>query len=532
MKRAVGGIRALCGAGLLAAASAAGCNAIIGLEVGELDPSTGGAGATSSSASSGDGGSAGDGAGAGGAGDGGGAGGAGGGGGGEEALCSYVRAGDGDPPAGEWGALAGREIVDIAAGARTVTALVNGPQTFSVARWTDAGALDSGYGMEATLVTGSIRGERLAIGGENTYIAGSAEPGAETPVLTGGCQISAKADLSPRVSFVAALDEKGACQWAWSVDAVSNTTPLDLVATPESVLFALSLSGAPTTSSGACTLGSGANNAVAELISMTPSGTCRWSQALGPWEVVRIAALVVDPRAMDVLVIGDYSAPDGAIAMQGKTLPRSLDSDLFVARVRLADGGLRDVTTINAPGRQAAARHGAALMEDGDVVIAGTYSGPSFDFEDDQCPSMPPAGEKDNTFVLRVSDGQVLWSRGFGDEVEDQLVTRVAVDEQGSIYVTGTLEGEIDLGNGPPLTAPPGQIASFLIVMNEHGNVLSSSALVGEETVWTWRVAPGPTLRDPLYIAGQMTKSFYLVPSDHPIAEKGEGFIARLAGLL
>ncbi|XYH94201.1 hypothetical protein ACMHYB_41145 [Sorangium sp. So ce1128] len=533
MKRYLGGVRALCGAALLAAASAGGCTTIIGLEIGELDESTGGGGATVSSASaSGEGG-----AGTGGTG-GGGTGGSGtGGGGGEEALCSYVRKGAAHAPSGEWGTLAGREVIDIEAQAGAVTAIVNKEKNFSVARWSASGTLDSEYSMETSELAGKFQGEHVAVASEMTYVTGTGVPGVDVPVLADECAISARADTTPTPTFLMALDEKGACAWAWSVDTESPSTPLGLAATPEQIVFAAALSGSAVASTTDCAFGSENAKTSAELIAFNTAGRCQWSRSLGTLDAVHIASVVVDTEAMEVLVVGDYEAPNGPILMQGRPLPASQESDLFIARVRLADGVLSDVVTINAPGGQAVARRGGALLPGGDVVIAGTYLGPSFDFED-ECPSMPSAGMPatedargtGNTFILRVSRGGLVWSRGFGDEVDDQLVISVAVDEEGSIYATGTLEGAIDLGDGVKLAAPADEIASFLLVLSERGNVLSASELVGEGMVWAWAVAPGPTLRDPLYVAGELTQTFYLVPSDHSSDDAGEGFIARVAG--
>ncbi|MGK3979207.1 hypothetical protein WMF38_46725 [Sorangium sp. So ce118] len=539
MKRDLGSLRAVCSAALLAAASAGGCTTIIGLEIGELDESTGGGGATVSSVSAGGEGGEG-GAGTGGAGTAGGnTGGGGTGGGDEEALCSYVREGAARAPSGEWGTLAGRQVIDIKTRAGAVTALVNKEKNFSVARWSDSGTLDSEYSMEASELAGRFQGEHVAIAAEMTYVTGAGVPGAAVPVLADECSITARADTTPTPTFLMALDEKGACAWAWSVDSESTSTPLGLAATPEQIVFAAALSGSAVASTNDCAFGSDDAKTSAELIAFNTAGRCQWSRSLGTLDAVHIASVLVDTESGEVLVVGDYKAPNGPILMQGRPLPASQESDLFIARVRLADGNLSDVITINAPGFQAVARRGAALLPGGEVVIAGTYVGPSFDFEEDKCPSMPPAGVPPtsealgtgNTFIMRVDRGGLVWSRGFGDDVDDQLVIGVAVDEEGSIYATGTLEGEIDLGDDMTLTAPEDQIASFLLVLSDRGNVLSASELVGEGMVWAWAVAPGPTLRDPLYVAGELTHTFHLVPSDHSSDDTGEGFIARVAGM-
>lgn len=538
MKRDLRSVGALCGAGLLAASSAGGCTTIIGLEIGELDSSTASATASSgSTGGAGQGGGGGQGGGSGSGGDGGDSSGGGGQGGGEEALCSSAREGAARPPSGLWGQLAGDHIIDIEAHEGGVTALVNRETSFSVARWNENGSFADDFGMETPAQPGDLSGEHLAMAAGLTYVTGTVRPledmKLDIPLLATGCELTAKASDSPKPSFVAALDERGKCRWAWSVDAESTTTPLGLAATPDRVVFAFSQVGQSVASSASCTLDDGVEaKTSADLVALDTAGTCRWRRSLGPTGAVRIAELVIDPTDMEVVVVGDYDAPDEPILVQRRPLPTSQGSDMFVARFRLLDGELQDLVTINAPGNQAVARHGAALLPGGDVVIGGTYRGPSFDFEEDECAPLPPAAEAlENIFLVRVSRDGLVWSRGFGDVAEDQLVANVEVDTAGSIYVTGQLEGEMDLGGGMKLTAPAGQISSFLLVLSERGNVLSASELVGEATVGTWAVAPGPTLRDPLYLAGEIEGDFKLVPSDRPTARSGEGFIARLAGV-
>ncbi|KYF84027.1 hypothetical protein BE11_11505, partial [Sorangium cellulosum] len=452
-------------------------------------------------------------------------------GGGEELICSGARAGAARDASGLWGQLAGEQIIDIEAHDDGVTALINKGNSFSVARWNDDGSIDSDFTMNTPELAGSMAGEHLAKAAGLTYVTGWAQPGVNVPLLANDCQITAKADSTPRPSFLAALDAKGTCQWAWSVDAESTTSPLGLAATSDRVVFAVSMTGQSVATNGTCIFGADEAKNSAELVAFDTAGACQWRRSLGPPGAVRVAELVVDSTATELLVVGDYEAPDDPVIMQDRALPPSQGSDLFIARVRLIDGHLEDLLTINAPGVQAASRHGAALLPDGDIVIAGTYNGTSFDFNDD-CPAMPPASARaGNTFILRVSRRGVVWSRGFGDVAEDQLVSSVAVDADGSIYATGQLEGEMDLGNGVTIAAPSGQISSFLLVLNQNGNVLSGSELIGEETVATWAIAPGKTWRDPLYIAGEMTKTFDLVPSGRPAADAGEGFVARLAGI-
>jgi hypothetical protein len=536
-------------AGLLVTAAAGGCNAIIGLEVGELDASAGGAGATASSVSAGGGDASASSVSAGGGGatassvSAGGAGGEGGAGegGGNEALCSYAREGAVRPPSGEWGTLSGLAVVGLAARDGEVTALVKEsrvlaseptkPRTgFSVARWSPSGVRESAYGMTTGDMLGSVSAEHLAVVSDLAYVAGWSEAPLTLLAAGGRCTASAGADTGLKPSFLLALDQLGKCRWAWSVDAESNAYPLGLAATTDRVAFAVSRSRATSATTDECVLGAADQRGVTDLVTFNAGGKCRWSRALGSSAAVHVAEVIAAPQAGEVLVVGDYDAPDGPLDIQGRTLPRAPDRDLFVARFRLDDGALTGLIPLTAAGSQAAARHGSALLPGGDIVVAGTYTGPSFSFEDD-CPLLPPTGDTENSFVARVSKEGVVWSRGFGDEKRDQMVVSLAVDGAGAIYMAGTLEGEIALGNGETLTAGTDELQSFLIVLNPSGNVLSATAFAGTGTVGVWAVAPGATIGDPFTIGGELTETFSLVPSDRPSAEPGEGFIARVKGL-
>ncbi|WP_437807710.1 hypothetical protein [Sorangium sp. So ce1078] len=529
-------------AGLLAAAASGGCNAIIGLEVGELDSSSGSAGTTSASVSAvGSGGGGSDGSGGGGSdgSGGGGSDGGGGSGGGEEAFCSHVREGAVRTPSGEWAELSGLSVAGIAARNGAVMAVVrekrglaSTPEKvgFSVARWSSSGTLESGYGMRTGDLPGSVWPEHLVAVAEVAYVTGWSEAPFTLLTPDGGCSVNLPSDTGHKPSFLASLDELGKCRWIWSVDAEHNTSPLALAATPKRVVFAVSVSGAARASTGDCAIGTGDERGSTEIVGFDPDGTCVWNRALGTVAAVHVEELVAVPETGEVLVVGDYNATDEAIKIQSKELPATPDRDLFVARVQLDDGEVTDVIALRAPGNQSAARHGAALLPGGDVVISGTYSGASFSFEDG-CPLLPDAGNTENTFVARVSKEKVIWSRGFGDMVKDQMVVSLEVDSVGSIYVTGTLEGEIPLDNRERLAAGTDQLGSYLIVLSPGGNVLSASAFGGDGTVAVWSVAPGATPSDPLHIAGELTGKFPLVTSDRPIQAPGEGFIARVKGM-
>ncbi|WP_437670620.1 SBBP repeat-containing protein [Sorangium sp. So ce131] len=536
-------------AGLLAAA-AGGCNALIGLEVGELDPSQAGAGAAPSAASStgsaGGGGAGPGGAGPGGAGPGGaGPGGAGSGGGdaGSGAGGPFCDGPGGEvltePPSG-WGETVGFHIGDLAALEGTATAAINevaadGSEKLTVARWSPAGARDAGYGLSAA----GAWGTHLAVGPGFAYVAGDATKGLDLPRSEGltACRIGApvlQATYEP--SFVVALDPAGKCSWAWGVDSRGGATTRGLAATSESVVMAVEVVTEGTTF-GRCAPAGGVPQESVLLAALRPAdGACQWSRVLGARGPVTPKVVLADSRAGSrlVTVVGDYDTLNGPVSFGGETPFESMDRDLFVARYVSNDGAPREVTTLSFEGDQLVATHGAALLPGGDVVIVGTYRG-RLDWGDG-CSELPDAAETDNFFVARVSDHGVAWSRGFGDPTASQTATGVAVDSVGSIYVTGQFEGELVLDNTGSFTTVPGTPAGFLIKMDSRGNILSGSKLGGDDVdpVSLWAVAAGRVSRDPVYVAGTVTGTLDLGfprPLGSDTDQDSHAFIAGFTGI-
>ncbi|WP_437323679.1 hypothetical protein [Sorangium sp. So ce381] len=546
-------IRSVVSCACLLAAAAGGCNALIGLEVGELAPSessadaasasssggpgTGGSGAGGTGAGdAGTGGAGGDsgGGGSGGGGSSGDGGGGGGGSGGGGPLCSDAE-GTLVEPSASWGETLGFDVGDLAASDGALTAVVtevldSGAFRFSVAKWTSGGTNDSRYGLSAN----DVWGLHLAAGGGATYVAGEAAGATNLPGgLLDACRVGPPlVATSYTTSFVAALDANGRCGWAWSLDAQHNTTARAMAASSEAVVFAVDVSDAGR-SFGPCELKSvPAESAL--LAALYPAdGACKWQHRLGPRAAVTVKALPVNPKASGnlVTVVGDYESLDGAVTFGGDTPFAAEQRDVFVARYAAISGALVDVITLSLEGDQQVAQHGAALLPGGDVVIAGSYRG-VVDFGGG-CPALPDAGDTESFFVARVSRKGVVWSRGFGDGKESQVAAGVAVDGAGAIYVTGEFTGEIPLGSAGSLTTSQKR-AGFLMRLDAQGNLISAAKVEGAGTVALRVVAVDGALGGPVYVAGTVTGALHLDGLDAPLGSESDsesrGFIARLSG--
>ncbi|WP_437670622.1 hypothetical protein [Sorangium sp. So ce131] len=512
----------------LLAAVAGGCNTLIGLEVGEEDPAGTGAGAPPSASSSSAGGAGAGGAGAGGD-DGAGAGGGdGAGSGGGAPACNQVDPAAAVAPRGLWGDTIGDDVRDIAAGDGAVTAVVNEGASLTVARWSASGAREAGY----TLSAPGVSGMHLAVAAGAAYVAGEAAETASLPSSQrSGCRIGPPSGNGERPSFVAALDATGRCTWAWSIDADGGTAARGVAATSDAVVVAVETLGKGK-AFGACELRSDVPERSALVAAFTPArGACAWHRELGTREAVTVRALAARAVAGSgaVAVVGDYDAANGAVSLGGEAPVTSESRGLFVARYASRDGAPQAVTTLKLGGAPRVAPHGAALLQGGDVVIAGNYAG-TFDFQD-TCPRMPDAGATDNVFVARVSGDHVAWSRGFGDATADQTTAGVAVDDAGAIYVTGLFTGVIDLGAAGKLTASAGKQAGFLLKLDAEGNLVAASKLEGDGAT-DLRAVATDRASGALYAAGSSTG---LLDLDLDLGQLGSavdgphGFIAGLA---
>jgi hypothetical protein len=97
-------------------------------------------------------------------------------------------------------------------------------------------------------------------------------------------------------------------------------------------------------------------------------------------------------------------------------------------------------------GPSGAAATSVAVDAAGDIVVVGSYQG-AIDFG---CGPLASSGGSE-LFVAKLSaSGTCVWSEGFGGSMV--LVTSVALDAAGDVFVTGSFEGVIDFG-GDPLTS-------------------------------------------------------------------------------
>ncbi len=135
-----------------------------------------------------------------------------------------------------------------------------------------------------------------------------------------------------------------------------------------------------------------------------------------------------------------------------------------------ANGAFRSVAGFGADG-SITANYGTAVDASGNVIIAGAFWG-AVDFGGG---TLTSRGSSDIFVAKYSSTGQHLWSKRFGDALDD-VASAVRIDASGNVIVAGAFKGTADFGGGP-VTAyyngvPPWTSDAFVAKFDANGNHL------------------------------------------------------------
>jgi len=154
----------------------------------------------------------------------------------------------------------------------------------------------------------------------------------------------------------------------------------------------------------------------------------------GRQEIVAVASDLLG----NLFVAGNFT---GTIAFGPFELHSQGGGDIFLARL---DGDGRPVWAMSFGGHDAEAVHDMALTYGGGVVLTGYLSG-SDPVSFGGAP-LHAVGGADVFVAAFAPDGEPQWSRSLGD-ADTQVGLAVAVDSQGAVYVGGTFGGTVDFGD-------------------------------------------------------------------------------------
>jgi hypothetical protein len=389
--------------------------------------------------------------------------------------------------------------VDPRTGATVVAGLFTGTTTFGgtraytsasagdlfVAKYDAARMLTWVTTIRSTQSTGNELGGIAFDGAGNVVVGGdfwgSADIG--TTHLTG---------VGGRDTFVATLSvADGSTIWARGYGATRfNTNVVDDAATSVAVasdgtiavsgLFSGTLTfgstGAPsiTSSSG----GDSADGYVAEFDS---TGSARWARHFDDVSLDMANDVAFDARG-DLFVVGrSWASIDFGLGPM--TPPAGSFNDMYLAKLSGTTGATKWAKVFSGPQDDIA--NAVAVGSDGNPVVVGTTyigsGGKGADFG--QGPVAGPGGM--NIVVAKFAGadgsggGHAVWVKTYGGAASESL-NDVAIDASGTVAVTGSYSGTLDVGAGPTTTSAS---QLLLFTLASDGSFRWSRSATGATTV-------------------------------------------------
>lgn len=299
--------------------------------------------------------------------------------------------------------------------------------------------------------------------------------------------------------------------WSRSIGGRGEDLPNDLARVPGGdVVVVGSFNESVDFGGGPLTAGGGDDLFVARL---GPGGEYRWAKGLGGDGFD--TALGVHVSAVSVLLVtGTFSGEVDFGSAALKESPGSTGGDGYV----VAFGGLGIpywALALEGPGREAAID--AATDGDGNVFVVGTFS----DSLTVRGEELSGAGEE--AMLIKLDErGELIWMRRIGGEGGDS-VAGVVVDSTGNVYVSGSFEKELTLGE-VTLTSRGGRDV-LLASYDRDGDVRWAKSFGGAAHDLPFGLAISPS--DELAVTGTLTGAASL---DDVVIDAGDhdGFIVGL----
>jgi hypothetical protein len=173
------------------------------------------------------------------------------------------------------------------------------------------------------------------------------------------------------------------------------------------------------------------------LVKFDASGTHLWSQRFGDSSLQFGKDIAVDAVG-DVAITGQFMS---TVDFGGGVLTSGGGMDAYLAKFSGAAGTHLWSQRFGDGSTQAG--NGVAFDAAGDVVITGELQG-SADFGGG---TLSSTGSQDVFVAKYTSGGAHAWSQRFGD-TSAQLGWKIATDASSNVVIAGSLQGEIDFGDG------------------------------------------------------------------------------------
>jgi hypothetical protein len=92
---------------------------------------------------------------------------------------------------------------------------------------------------------------------------------------------------------------------------------------------------------------------------------------------------------------------------------------------------------------------------------------------------LPTTSARDGFIVAFEQDGAVRWARGIGDDSADDLYFSVTTDADGNVYVSGWINGSVDVG-GETLTSTAGEQDAVIVSYDREGALRFATKVGGD----------------------------------------------------
>jgi hypothetical protein len=195
------------------------------------------------------------------------------------------------------------------------------------------------------------------------------------------------------------------------------------------------------------------------VASYDPAGNFKWKVTIGGSGDEDVAGLGVD-SAGNVFVGGTYH---DTFAVQGAGPQKFGQADVFLMKLDAATGAPAWLRSFGSPSDDMAT--GVAVDPKGNATIVG-YFFTQIGFDDSDV--LPLDGLVEGFAVHVDTNGGYLWRKGLG-KTGNTLAHAAAAGAGGDVYITGTLDGSIDLGSGGVLTNVAASPADIFVVQLSEG---------------------------------------------------------------
>jgi hypothetical protein len=250
------------------------------------------------------------------------------------------------------------------------------------------------------------------------------------------------------------------------------------------------------------------------LAKYSPDGKLLWLQTAGGSEIDRGYSVAVD-AAGNAYVTGHFQSPEFQIG--DKVFTNRGDYDYFVAKFDV-DGKFQWAHSGGGEGYDYG--HGIAVTPDGDVYVAGSFSG-----EVTLGKAKSTSAKGKSIFVAKYrTDGELAWSRLAGND-RGQSGHNIAVGPVGDCYVSGYVSGVVELG-GEKFGSPTNVKDIFVARLSSDGDLLWATTAGGESDGLSTGVAVDSWGN--CYLTGMFTKKAVFGSTTLESAGEYDVFVARI----